>query len=674
MRKFVIYIGILLGCIGFCSAQQQQWVRITETAVDMYGNVGVGWAYNNIQQIVSVDNVLERKNATTGQYDTVFAAQNSSQMTWHIVDSNANALNDSVKYRLSTTVITATDTYYIVDSAITILPSVYNVQNQSQYAYINWNAPYLTGVTYEVYRKMPNSIWTQIGTTQQTNYQDTIRSSICNDTIYYKIRVLHSYPNLTLTMHSLSGPSGAWFTDPYPTTPCTLDVVTVDTATQNIVLSWQASPDPDIMGYFICQGSPCMALDTVWGQYNTTYTCTTRSRDSINAFRLYAFDSCFSASALTDPYNNVVLQMQSQHCSREIAFSWNEYINMPGGVGQYTLFLKYDNAPYRAVATEPSSSRSLSYTIPAGVRQVKAYLQISSNGNNRRALSNIKTFDMMTVDTADFIYTLGVSVSENCDALQLRFLTDTHFAATGYNIYRRSDVGSFQMIRTIPPSTNPTLDVVDNDVDLSAHRYTYYISVWDECELIEKMSNRARQIYATISSNEGTNTISWNPYDGAGNLVNYNLLRKTEGEPSWTPVATTQSCTLEDNTTQYGRVWYRVEAEYINPQSGHRCFALSQIVEYHGEPTVWVPNIFTPGRDNNNRFLPKTMFVKDQEYTMRIYNRFGLLVFETNDINEAWDGRYKGKVVPAASYVYIIQYLGDDNYSNIIKGTVTVLK
>ncbi|MBR4197225.1 MAG: gliding motility-associated C-terminal domain-containing protein [Bacteroidales bacterium] len=673
MRKFVIYIGILLGCIGFCSAQQQ-WVRFTETAVDMFGNVGVGWAYNNIQQIVSVGNVLERKNATTGQYDTVFAAQNSSQMTWHIVDSNANALNDSVKYRLSTTVITATDTYYIVDSAITILPSVYNVQNQSQYAYINWNAPYLTGVTYEVFRKMPNSIWTQIGTTQQTNYQDTIRSSICNDTIYYKIRVLHTYPNINLIMHSSSAPSGAWFTDPYPTTPCTLDVVTVDTATQNIILSWQASPDPDIMGYFICQGSPCMALDTVWGQYNTTYTCTTRSRDSINAFRLYAFDSCFSASALTDPYNNVVLQMQSQHCSREIAFSWNEYINMPGGVGQYTLFLKYDNAPYRAVATEPSSSRSLSYTIPAGVRQVKAYLQISSNGNTRRALSNIKTFDMMTVDTADFIYTLGVSVSENCDALQLRFLTDTHFAATGYNIYRRSDVGSFQMIRTIPPSTNPTLDVVDNDVDLSAHRYTYYISVWDECELIEKMSNRARQIYATISSNEGTNTISWNPYDGAGNLVSYNLLRKTEGEPSWTPVATTQSCTLEDNTTQYGRVWYRVEAEYINPQSGHRCFALSQIVEYHGEPTVWVPNIFTPGRDNNNRFLPKTMFVKDHEYTMRIYNRFGLLVFETNDINEAWDGRYKGKIVPSASYVYIIQYLGDDNYSNIIKGTVTVLK
>ncbi|MBR4804284.1 MAG: gliding motility-associated C-terminal domain-containing protein, partial [Bacteroidales bacterium] len=535
----------------------------------------------------------------------------------------------------------------MIDTTITILATVFNVQNQSQYAYVSWNNQYPTGGQYLIYRKMPNRNMALIGTTQQTHYQDTIRSSICSDTIFYTIIY---YASL---YQAMSPPQGAWFTDPNPTTPCTLDVVTVDTATQDIVLSWQPSPDPDIMGYFICQGSPCMGLDTVWGQNTTTYTCTTRSSDSINTFRLYAFDSCFSASALTDPYNNVVLEMQSQHCSREIAFSWNEYINMPGGVGQYSLYLKYDNAPYRAVATEPASSRSISYTIPAGVRQVKAYLQTSNIGNTKRAVSNIRTFDMMTVDTADFIYTLGVSVEEEGDALRLKILTDTHFAATGYNIYRRTDVGSFQRIRTIPPSANPTMDVVDNDVDLSAHRYTYYISAWDECGLLEKTSNKVRQIYATINSNEGTNTISWNPYDGAGVLLNYNLLRKTEGELSWTPVATTQSCTAEDNTTQYGRVWYRVEAEYTNPQSGQRCFALSQIVEYHGEPTVWVPNVFTPKRDNNNRFLPKTMFVKTEGYTMRIYNRFGLLVFETNDINQPWDGRYKGEIVPSGSYVYL---------------------
>ncbi len=522
-----------------------------------------------------------------------------------------------------------------------------------------------------------NAAWTMISITQQTHYQDTIRSSICSDTIYYMIMFLDRYdppPSPYIGIEEDSGISGAWFTDPYPTTPCTLDVVTVDSATQDIVLSWQASPDPDIMGYFICQGSPCMALDTVWGQNNTTYTCTTRSSDSINSFRIYAFDSCFSASALTDPYNNIVLGMNARHCTRDIDFSWNEYINMPGNVAQYTLYLKYDNAAFRAVANEPATSRGVTYTIPAGVRQVKAYIEASNPGNAKRALSNIKTFDMMTVDTADFIYTLGVSVDEPGEALELKILTDTHFAATGYNLYRRSDVGSFQRVRQIPPSANPVIDIVDNNVDLSSHRYSYFVSVWDECELLEKASRRVSQIYATLSSENGVNTISWNPYDGEGNLLGYNILQKTESDPSWRSIANTQSCSVTDNTAQYGRVWYRVEAEYTNPENGRRCTALSQIVEYHGQPTVWLPNVFTPKRDNNNRFLPKTMFVKTEGYTMRIYNRFGLLVFETTDINQPWDGKYKGKLVPSGCYVYMIHYIGDDNYSQILTGTVTVLK
>ena len=665
MRKLAIYIGILLGCLCFCKAQQRT-VNFCTADVDSNGYVKLQWTFGVLPISSFHSYVLERKNPATGQYNVVFTTQIRSSNQF--IDSNANALNDSVKYRITATTSDLTGDNSYVDSTITILPSVFNVQNQSQYAYISWNNQYYPYGHYLVYRKMPNRNMTLIATTSQTHFQDTINSSICDDTIYYMI----SY--LSTGYQATSPKSGAWFSDPLPTTPCMLDVVTVDAATQNIVLSWQASPDPDIMGYFICQGSPCMALDTVWGQNNTTYTCTTRSSDSVNAFRIYAFDSCFSASALTEPYNNIVLGMNAQHCTRDIVFSWNEYINMPGNVAQYTMYLKYDNAPFRAVANEPATSLGLTYSIPAGVRQVKAYIMACNTGNTKTACSNIKTFDMMTVDTADFIYTLGVSVDEPGEALEVKILTDTLFAATGYNLYRRADVGSFQRIRTIPPSANPVIDVVDNDVDLSAHRYTYYISVWDECELLEKTSKRVAQIYATLSSDNGVNTISWTPYDGEGNLLGYNLLQKTESDPSWHPLANTQSCTVTDNTAQYGRVWYRVEAEYTNPQNGRRCTALSQIVEYHGKPTVWLPNAFTPKRDNNNRFMPKTMFVKTEGYTMRIYNRFGLLVFETDDINQPWDGKYKGKLVPSGCYVYMIQYMGDDNYSQILTGTVTVLK
>ena len=89
---------------------------------------------------------------------------------------------------------------------------------------------------------------------------------------------------------------------------------------------------------------------------------------------------------------------------------------------------------------------------------------------------------------------------------------------------------------------------------------------------------------------------------------------------------------------------------------------------------IWVPNVITPKKDNNNRFLPRFQYVKSENYAMRIFNRFGLLVFETTDITEPWDGLYKGKPVAAGAYVYMIQYTGDDGFAQIKTGTVTVLK
>lgn len=661
IRKLLVYILFLLCALGVSQAQSNSSVLFTNITVTDSGTVDLQWSYSNNNSGIFMYYFVGRFNSFTNNYDTVALISNVS--TQQCTDTIGNAYADSLSYIIFA--VNNIDT--AIDSVITICPSVVNVMNQSEYAYISWNKPFPAAAgRYTVYRKMPNSAWTMVSTTFLEHYQDTIRYSICSDTIFYKI--IFNDTNRRF----ISSMSGAWFTDRYPTTPCSLEVISVDTATQDIILSWQPSPDPDIMGYFICQGTPCMALDTVWGQYNTTYTCTTRSIDSINSFRLYAFDSCYSASALTNPYNNVVLTLRSQHCTRNIDFSWNEYINMPDGVGQYTLFLKYDNAPYRSVATVPASSRGMSYIIPAGVRQVWAYLQIINTSNTKFAFSNIKTFDMATVDTAEFIHTLAVSVDDEGVALQLKFLVDTHFAATGYTLYRRVDAGSFQNHRVILPTGNSTIDFVDVDVDLSEHQYAYFIGVWDECGLLEKTSCKVSQIYATLSHDEGTNIITWTPYNGEGILSGYNLLRKTEKEPLWKTICNTQGTQIADNTVPYGRVWYRVEAEYTNPDNNRRCTALSQIVENHGEPIIWLPNIFTPKRDNNNRFLPKTMFVRSDGYLMRIYNRFGLLVFETSDINEPWDGCHKGKIVPSGGYVYIIQYIGDNNNNEILKGTVTV--
>lgn len=77
---------------------------------------------------------------------------------------------------------------------------------------------------------------------------------------------------------------------------------------------------------------------------------------------------------------------------------------------------------------------------------------------------------------------------------------------------------------------------------------------------------------------------------------------------------------------------------------------------------VTIPNAFTPDPSggnggaydptdlSNNVFYPFVRFVKD--FKMRIWNRWGELVFESDDIKKGWDGYYRGQLSQQDVYVY----------------------
>lgn len=88
----------------------------------------------------------------------------------------------------------------------------------------------------------------------------------------------------------------------------------------------------------------------------------------------------------------------------------------------------------------------------------------------------------------------------------------------------------------------------------------------------------------------------------------------------------------------------------------------------------WFPNVFTPGLDNNNRFgcVTSTQVV---EFEMWIYNRSGLLVWKSEDINQPWDGSHHGRPVPQGAYVYYYRLRTvADNRVHTGVGTVTLLR
>jgi gliding motility-associated-like protein len=75
------------------------------------------------------------------------------------------------------------------------------------------------------------------------------------------------------------------------------------------------------------------------------------------------------------------------------------------------------------------------------------------------------------------------------------------------------------------------------------------------------------------------------------------------------------------------------------------------------ECPVYVPNSFTPNADGlNESFKPSTCAAR--KYNMRIFNRWGEELFESNDVNNGWDGRFEGRLVPEGAYIYEISGAG----------------
>jgi gliding motility-associated-like protein len=72
------------------------------------------------------------------------------------------------------------------------------------------------------------------------------------------------------------------------------------------------------------------------------------------------------------------------------------------------------------------------------------------------------------------------------------------------------------------------------------------------------------------------------------------------------------------------------------------------------ESDVFVPNTFTPNGDGNNDVLYVRGYLINEVY-FAVYNRWGELVFETNDKHKGWDGKYKGRDADVGVFGYYLK-------------------
>jgi gliding motility-associated-like protein len=104
--------------------------------------------------------------------------------------------------------------------------------------------------------------------------------------------------------------------------------------------------------------------------------------------------------------------------------------------------------------------------------------------------------------------------------------------------------------------------------------------------------------------------------------------------------------------------------------------SISMRVEIGDAPLIYVPNAFTPDGDGNNDvFIPKGYQNEWGFYEFTIYNRFGQMLFTTNDIFHSWDGVYKGELCPSGVYTWTVRVrYKTENQIITLSGTVHLLR
>lgn len=97
------------------------------------------------------------------------------------------------------------------------------------------------------------------------------------------------------------------------------------------------------------------------------------------------------------------------------------------------------------------------------------------------------------------------------------------------------------------------------------------------------------------------------------------------------------------------------------------------------DPIYYVPNTFTPDQDEHNQtwFPVFTTGFDPYNFNLKIFNRWGELVWESNNALGEWDGTYgaDGRKIQAGIYTWIIQYSNKEtDEKKVVTGTVNVLK
>ena len=90
--------------------------------------------------------------------------------------------------------------------------------------------------------------------------------------------------------------------------------------------------------------------------------------------------------------------------------------------------------------------------------------------------------------------------------------------------------------------------------------------------------------------------------------------------------------------------------------------------------TLVMPNAFSPNDDQINDVYKVKSYQNIVEFRAYIFNRWGQKLFEWTNIDDGWDGKYRGNDVKQGTYFVLVKAKGADGQTYNIRKDVNLLR
>ena len=234
--------------------------------------------------------------------------------------------------------------------------------------------------------------------------------------------------------------------------------------------------------------------------------------------------------------------------------------------------------------------------------------------------------------------------------------------------------------KTIVQTINTVSDTVfvDENKDLNVHKasYCYVVETTNQCGLKAKQSPNACSILLEGKTEPFAHHLNWNEYlYFANSTSHYQLTGRDLTQNSFEHKATAVNKNTYFTDTKLNKetgIFYYIATAYENNSA---YISQSNMVELKQKPLLHVPNAYTPNNDGlNDTWNIVPVFVKD--YNLKVYDRWGRLVFETKDKHKQLTATDLDYVTLACdAFAYVVTYTGFVSNQVFTKtGNVTILK